>query len=132
MTLPIKFPLKLGAKQEIEVVKKELLNPTTMLESAASSNFEVATIMAVQTTSTEEQIANLMKVVEELMKHIQEQDSQITKLMNKVDNADTSRLMGKQIKAHDETETSMKQQSSERDVSSKELQVSSDGLILID
>ncbi|KAI3461361.1 hypothetical protein Pfo_018024 [Paulownia fortunei] len=69
------------------------MNPTTMLESATSSNFEVATVMMVQTTSIEEQIANLMKAVEELTKHIQEQDSQITKLMNKVDNADTGRLM---------------------------------------
>ncbi|KAI3472763.1 hypothetical protein Pfo_031352, partial [Paulownia fortunei] len=102
------------------------------LESSTNSNFEVATVIMVQTTSLEEQITNLMKAVEGLTKHIQEQDSQITKLMNKVDNADTNHVMGKQIETHDETDMSMKQQSIEREKSSKKLQVSFDGLVLVD
>ncbi|KAI3456993.1 hypothetical protein Pfo_013656 [Paulownia fortunei] len=84
------------------------------------SNFEIATIMVVQTTSLEEQIVNLMKADVELTKHIQEQDSQITKLMNKVDNVDTK------------IEMFMKQHPNDREKFSKQLQVSSNGLIHVD
>ncbi|KAI3453509.1 hypothetical protein Pfo_010172 [Paulownia fortunei] len=59
--------------------------------------------------------------------------SQITKLMNKVNNADVSRVMGKQVEIHDEVETSTKQQSSKKEKpSTQEFQVSSDGLISVD
>ncbi|KAL0433474.1 UNVERIFIED_CONTAM: hypothetical protein Slati_2681700 [Sesamum latifolium] len=40
--------------------------------------------------------------------------------------------MGKQVKAHDESEVSTKQRYTENDKSAKELQVSSDGLIPVD
>ncbi|KAL0449419.1 UNVERIFIED_CONTAM: hypothetical protein Slati_1498300 [Sesamum latifolium] len=53
--------------------------------------------------------------------------------MNKIDSTDASHMVGKQIEAHDEVETSLKQQSSEKERSSmKELQVSSEGMIPID
>ncbi|KAI3465910.1 hypothetical protein Pfo_022573 [Paulownia fortunei] len=59
--------------------------------------------------------------------------SQITKLMNKVDNADVSRVMGKQVEVHDEVETSTKQKSSEKKKpSTQEFQVLSDRLIPVD
>ncbi|KAL0449510.1 UNVERIFIED_CONTAM: hypothetical protein Slati_1507400 [Sesamum latifolium] len=89
--------------------------------------------MVTNTTTLEEQIANLTKAIEGLAKHVQEQDSQITKLMNKIDSTDASHIAGKQMEAHDEAETSLKQQSNEREKSStKELQVSSEGLIPVD
>ncbi|KAI3450399.1 hypothetical protein Pfo_007064 [Paulownia fortunei] len=112
-----------GQKKMIfcRVLKPPIQNTSMGRQKKMISNFEVVTVMVVQTTSTEEQIEILMKVVEELTKHIQEQDSQITKLINKVDNADISCVMGKQIEVHDKTEVSMKQQS-----------ISSDGLIPID
>ncbi|KAL0449418.1 UNVERIFIED_CONTAM: hypothetical protein Slati_1498200 [Sesamum latifolium] len=53
--------------------------------------------------------------------------------MNKIDSTDASHMARKQIEAHDEVETSLKQQSSEREKSSmKELQISSKGMIPVD
>ncbi|KAL0373897.1 UNVERIFIED_CONTAM: hypothetical protein Sradi_3305400 [Sesamum radiatum] len=53
--------------------------------------------------------------------------------MNKNDSTDASHVVRKQMEAHDEAETSLKQQSNEREKSStKELQVSSEGLIPVD
>ncbi|KAI3453522.1 hypothetical protein Pfo_010185 [Paulownia fortunei] len=89
--------------------------------------------MVINATTLEDQIASLMKAIEGLTKHVQEQDSQITKLMNKVDNANVSRVMGKQVEVHGEVETSMKQQSSENEKpSTQEFQVLSNGLIPVD
>ncbi|KAL0423645.1 UNVERIFIED_CONTAM: hypothetical protein Sradi_0899300 [Sesamum radiatum] len=65
--------------------------------------------MVTNTTTLEEQIANLMKAIEGLAKHVLEQDCQISKLMNKIDSTDASYVAGKQIEAHDEAETSLKQ-----------------------
>ncbi|KAL0300174.1 UNVERIFIED_CONTAM: hypothetical protein Scaly_2568200 [Sesamum calycinum] len=89
--------------------------------------------MVTNTTTLEEQIANLTKATEGLAKHVQEQDSQISKLMNKIDSTDASHVAGKQSEAHAGAKTSLKQQSNEREKSStKELQVSSEGLIPVD
>ncbi|KAL0440216.1 UNVERIFIED_CONTAM: hypothetical protein Slati_2504600 [Sesamum latifolium] len=62
--LPLKFALSLGAKQEIQAVEKDLL------DNASSINLkgEVATVMMVQTTSPEEQIASLTCVLNEFKK----------------------------------------------------------------
>ncbi|PIN24481.1 hypothetical protein CDL12_02786 [Handroanthus impetiginosus] len=103
--------------------------------STSSSSFtsNIAPVMVTNATTLEEQIANLTRAIDGLAKHVQEQDSQITKLMNKVDGSDTSRVMGKQPEAHDEAETSMRPQSKENEkLSVKELQVSSYGLIPVD
>ncbi|KAL0404076.1 UNVERIFIED_CONTAM: hypothetical protein Sradi_2048400 [Sesamum radiatum] len=89
--------------------------------------------MVTNTTTLEEQIANLTKAIEGLTKHVQEQDSQISKLINKIDNTDASHIAEKQIEAYDEAKTSLKQESNEREKSAtKELQVSSEGLIPVD
>ncbi|KAL0455856.1 UNVERIFIED_CONTAM: hypothetical protein Slati_0924800 [Sesamum latifolium] len=127
-----------------ETVEKDLLHLGTINEddgdskddsssSTPCSTTSVAPVMVTNTTTLEEQIANLTKAIEGLAKHVQEQDSQISKLMNKIDSTDASHIAKKQIEAHDEAETSLKQQSNEREKSStKELQVSSKGLILVD
>ncbi|KAL0411798.1 UNVERIFIED_CONTAM: hypothetical protein Slati_3769500 [Sesamum latifolium] len=52
----------------------------------------------------EEQLASLTRAIEGLTKHVQEQDAQIARLINKADNVDASHIMGKQVKAHDEAE----------------------------
>ncbi|KAL0404077.1 UNVERIFIED_CONTAM: hypothetical protein Sradi_2048500 [Sesamum radiatum] len=89
--------------------------------------------MVTNTTTLEEQIANLTKAIEGLTKHVQEQDSQISKLINKIDNTDASHIAEKQIEAHDEAKTSLKQESNKREKSAtKELQVSSEELIPVD
>ncbi|PIN21577.1 hypothetical protein CDL12_05717 [Handroanthus impetiginosus] len=105
--------------------------PRSTSSSLFTSN--IVPVIVTNATTLEEQIANLTRAIEGLAKHVQEQDSQITKLMNKVDGSDTSRVMGKQPEAHDEAETSMKPQSKENEkLSVKEVQVSSDGLIPVD
>ncbi|KAI3446917.1 hypothetical protein Pfo_003582 [Paulownia fortunei] len=114
------------------ITRNEFASSTPRSASSDSFTSNMAPVMVTNATTLEEQIASLTKAIEGLMKHVQEQDSQMTKLMNKVDNASTSRIMGKQVEAHDEAETSMKQQPSERVKSFKELQVSSDGLIPAD
>ncbi|KAL0322056.1 UNVERIFIED_CONTAM: hypothetical protein Scaly_2502000 [Sesamum calycinum] len=57
----------------------------------------------------------------------------MSKLMNKLDGPNASHVAGKQIEAHDEAETYLKQQANRIEKSLiKELQVSSKGLIPID
>ncbi|KAL0283955.1 UNVERIFIED_CONTAM: hypothetical protein Sradi_7212500 [Sesamum radiatum] len=51
---------------------------------------------------------------------------------SKEENVDTSHIMGKHVKAHDEAEVSIKQHYTEKDKSAKDLQISSDGLIYVD
>ncbi|KAI3445385.1 hypothetical protein Pfo_002050 [Paulownia fortunei] len=114
----------------LEIVEKDLPH-------LANTNEDDGDLKDESTLSTlaqyQKQIASLTKAIEGLTKHVQEQDSQITKLINKVDNADVRRIMGKQVELHDELEMSTKQQSSEKENSStKELQFSFDGLIPVD
>ncbi|KAL0349835.1 UNVERIFIED_CONTAM: hypothetical protein Sradi_4132700 [Sesamum radiatum] len=56
----------------------------------------------------------------------------IAQLINKVDNIDASHVMGKQVEAHDEVEAPAKQHYTKKDKYTKELQISSDGLIPVD
>ncbi|KAL0448416.1 UNVERIFIED_CONTAM: hypothetical protein Slati_1398000 [Sesamum latifolium] len=77
----------------------------------------------------EERLASLTKAIEGLTKHVQDQDAQIAKLINKEDNIDTSHIMGKQVEAHDEVEVSINQLYPEKDKSTKECRISSNGLI---
>ncbi|KAL0396060.1 UNVERIFIED_CONTAM: hypothetical protein Scaly_0054400 [Sesamum calycinum] len=89
--------------------------------------------MVTNTITLEEQIANLTRAIENLAKHVQEQDFQINKLMNKIYNTDASYNGEKQLEAHEEGETSLSQQSNEREKSStKELQISSDSKDILD
>ncbi|KAL0284393.1 UNVERIFIED_CONTAM: hypothetical protein Sangu_2473500 [Sesamum angustifolium] len=80
----------------------------------------------------EEQLADLTRAIDGLMKHVKEQDAQITRLINKADNIDASHVMEKQVEAHDEVEMPIKQHYAEKDKSAKEFQISSDGLIPVD
>ncbi|KAK4407855.1 hypothetical protein Sango_0366500 [Sesamum angolense] len=80
----------------------------------------------------EEQLASLTRAIEGFTKHVQEQDAQIARSINKADHVDISHIMKKQVEAHDEAETSIKQHYTEKDKSAKEFQISSDGLIPVD
>ncbi|KAL0308982.1 UNVERIFIED_CONTAM: hypothetical protein Sradi_5840500 [Sesamum radiatum] len=100
--------------------------------SSYSFTTNVAPIMETNTTTIEEQLASLTRAIEGLMKHVQKQDAQIARLINKVDNVDASHVMGKQVEAHDEVEAPAKQHYTEKDKYAKELQISFDGLILVD
>ncbi|KAL7152972.1 hypothetical protein ABFS83_04G134500 [Erythranthe nasuta] len=97
---------------------------------SASNYSEVAPVMTTHATTMEEQMAILTKAIEGLTKHIQEQDSQIAMLRNKVDG---SHDMGKQGENHTEAETSARRHPIEREKSpTEEFQISSEGLIPID
>ncbi|KAL0389010.1 UNVERIFIED_CONTAM: hypothetical protein Scaly_0258100 [Sesamum calycinum] len=125
-----------------EYIEKNLHSPSYAGESDASkspsssprsvSSYSVAPVMVTNTTTIEEQLASLTRAIEGLTKHVQEQDAQIARLINKADNVDASHVMGKQVEAHDEVEASTKQHYTERDKYVKELQISSDGLIPVD
>ncbi|KAL0419157.1 UNVERIFIED_CONTAM: hypothetical protein Sradi_1329200 [Sesamum radiatum] len=108
-----------------EYIEKNLHSPSYAGESDASksppssprsvSSYSVAPVMVTNTTTIEEQLASLTRAIEGLTKHVQEQDAQIARLINKADNVDASYVMGKQVEAHDEVEASTKQHYTERD-----------------
>ncbi|KAL0303443.1 UNVERIFIED_CONTAM: hypothetical protein Sradi_6212400 [Sesamum radiatum] len=101
--------------------------------STPRSTSSATPVMVTNTTTLEEQIANLTRTIEGLAKHVREQDFQINKLMDKIESIDASHGARKQVEAHDEAQTSLRQQSNERDKSSTiELQVSSERLIPVD
>ncbi|KAL0388081.1 UNVERIFIED_CONTAM: hypothetical protein Sradi_2689900 [Sesamum radiatum] len=122
--------------------KKNLHSPSYAGESDANksppssprsvSSYYVAPVMVTNATTIEEQLASLTRAIEGLTKHVQEQDAQIARLINKADNVDASHVMGKQVEVHDEVEASAKQHYTERDKYANDLQVSSDGLIPVD
>ncbi|KAL0295621.1 UNVERIFIED_CONTAM: hypothetical protein Sangu_3192400 [Sesamum angustifolium] len=125
-----------------EYVEKNLHSPSYVGKSDANksptssprsvSSYSVAPVMVTNTTTIEEQLASMTRAIEGLTKHVQEQDAQIARLINKADNVDASHVMGKQVEAHDEVEALAKQHYTEKDKYAKELQVSSDGLIPMD
>ncbi|KAK4409375.1 hypothetical protein Sango_0010500 [Sesamum angolense] len=96
------------------------------------SRYSVALVMVTNATTIEEQLASLTRAIEGPMKHVQEQDAQIARLINKADNVDASHVMGKQVEAHDEVEGPTKQYYTEKDKYAKEFQISYDGLIPMD
>ncbi|KAL0302097.1 UNVERIFIED_CONTAM: hypothetical protein Sangu_2501300 [Sesamum angustifolium] len=125
-----------------EYIEKNLHSPRYAGESDADksppssprsvSSYSVAPVMVTNTTTIEEQLASLMRAIEGLTKHVQEQDAQMARLINKADNVDASHVMGKQVEAHDEVEASTRQHYTKREKYAKELQISSDGLIPVD
>ncbi|KAL0396389.1 UNVERIFIED_CONTAM: hypothetical protein Scaly_0087300 [Sesamum calycinum] len=107
-----------------EYIEKNLHSPSYAGESddanksppsspRSVSSYSVAPVMVTNTTTIEEQLASLTRAIE-LTKHVQEQDAQIARLINKADNVDASHVMGKQVEAHDEVEASTKQHYTER------------------
>ncbi|KAL0370603.1 UNVERIFIED_CONTAM: hypothetical protein Sangu_0378400 [Sesamum angustifolium] len=108
-----------------EYVEKNLHSPSYVGKSDANkslpsspssvSSYSVAPVMVTNATTIEEQLASLTRAIEGLTKHVQEQDAQIARLINKTDNVDASHVMGKQVEAHDEVEASTKQHYTERD-----------------
>ncbi|PIN24825.1 hypothetical protein CDL12_02443 [Handroanthus impetiginosus] len=110
-----------------------LASSTPCSTSNSSFTSSIAPMMVTNTTTLKEQTANLTRAIEGLAKHVQEQDSQITKLINKVDGSVTSHIIGKQPEAHDEAKTLMRPQSNEKEKRLvKEPHVSSDRLIPVD
>ncbi|KAL0307149.1 UNVERIFIED_CONTAM: hypothetical protein Sradi_6132200 [Sesamum radiatum] len=95
-----------------EYVEKNLHSPSYAGESDANksppssprsvSSYSVAPVTVTNATTIEEQLASLARAIEGLTKHVQEQDAQIARLINKTDNVDASHIMGKQVEAHDE------------------------------
>ncbi|KAL0381972.1 UNVERIFIED_CONTAM: hypothetical protein Scaly_0484500 [Sesamum calycinum] len=79
----------------------------------------VALVMVTNATTIEEQLASLTRAIKGLMQDVQEQDTQIARLINKTDNVDASHVMGKQAGAHDEVEAPPKQHYTEKDKLSK-------------
>ncbi|KAK4389554.1 hypothetical protein Sango_2292400 [Sesamum angolense] len=79
-----------------EYIEKNLHSPSYAGESDASkslpssprsvSSYSVAPVMVTNTTTIEEQLASLTRAIEGLTKHVQEQDAQIARLINKADN----------------------------------------------
>ncbi|KAL0293307.1 UNVERIFIED_CONTAM: hypothetical protein Sradi_6945000 [Sesamum radiatum] len=108
-----------------EYIEKNLHSPSYAGESDANkspsssprsmSSYSVAPVMVTNTTTIEEQLASLTRAIEGLTKHVEEQDVQIARLINKAYNVDASHVMGKQVEAHDEVEASTKQHYTERD-----------------
>ncbi|KAL0318305.1 UNVERIFIED_CONTAM: hypothetical protein Sangu_1986700 [Sesamum angustifolium] len=129
-----------------EYVEKNLHSPSYVSESNTNessptsprsvSSYSFTTnavlVMVTNATTIEEQLASLTRGIEGLTKHVQEQDVQIARLINKADNIDASHVMGKQVEAHDEVEMPIKQQYTENDKFAKQIQIPSDGLIPVD
>ncbi|KAL0456251.1 UNVERIFIED_CONTAM: hypothetical protein Slati_0964300 [Sesamum latifolium] len=58
--------------------------------SSYSFTTNVAPIMVTNATTIEEQLSSLIRAIEGLTKHVQEQDAQIARLINKTDNIDNN------------------------------------------
>ncbi|KAL0284238.1 UNVERIFIED_CONTAM: hypothetical protein Sangu_2837300 [Sesamum angustifolium] len=115
---------------ESDANKSPLSSPRTVSSYSFTTN--VAPVMVTNATTIEEQLSSLMRAIEGLTKHVQDQDAQIARLINKADNVDASHVMGKQVQVHDEVEAPTKQHYTEKDKYAKELQISNDGLIPVD
>ncbi|XP_012828832.1 PREDICTED: uncharacterized protein LOC105950058 [Erythranthe guttata] len=124
------LPPLVNTSAEVEGSKREM---SQSMPHSTSSYSEMASVMTTNATTMEEQIANLTKAIEGLTKHVQQRDSQIAKLINKMDKADASQAVENQIEVQDEVETSTKQQPVENEKApAQELQVSPEGLIHVD
>ncbi|KAL0336670.1 UNVERIFIED_CONTAM: hypothetical protein Sradi_4878900 [Sesamum radiatum] len=85
--------------------------------SSYSFTTNVTPVRVMNATTIEEQLASLTRAIEGLMKHVQEKDAQIARLINKADNVDTTHVMGKQVEGHDEVEAPTKQHYTKKDKS---------------
>ncbi|KAL8463949.1 hypothetical protein ACS0TY_033767 [Phlomoides rotata] len=89
--------------------------------------------MVTNIATFEEQMANVMKIIEELTTHVQSQDTQISKIFSNVNNTDTSHAKGKGVdEEHYEAETSVRRQLMEEETILEKLNISFDELVSID
>ena len=96
--------------------------------SSDSCSSTVMPVMMTKTTTLEEQVANLMKMVEGLSKTLQDRDAEVVYLRTKVDNmGESSQAIGDTTKAPEIVEITNKQQETQ-----KSFQVSTDGSIHVD
>ncbi|XP_012846309.1 PREDICTED: uncharacterized protein LOC105966290 [Erythranthe guttata] len=123
------LPPLVNTSADVEGSKREISQP---MPHSTSSYSEMASVMTTNATTMEEQIASLTKAIEGLTKHVQQRDSQIAKLIEKMNKADASQIV-EQIEAQDEVEASTKQQPVENEKAlAQELQVSPEGMIHVD
>ncbi|KAK4397710.1 hypothetical protein Sango_1246500 [Sesamum angolense] len=103
-----------GYASESDANKSPLSFPRSVSSYSFTTN--VAPVMVTNATTIEEQLASLTRAIERLTKHVQEQDAQIARLINKTNNVDdASHIMGKQVEAHGEVEAPAKQHYTEKD-----------------
>ncbi|KAL0331703.1 UNVERIFIED_CONTAM: hypothetical protein Sangu_1715800 [Sesamum angustifolium] len=71
------------------------LKESSQMSPLADYSFttNVAPVMVTNATTIEGQLANLTRAIEGLTKHVQEQDAQIARLINKADNVDANGLI---------------------------------------
>ncbi|KAL0368449.1 UNVERIFIED_CONTAM: hypothetical protein Scaly_1063800 [Sesamum calycinum] len=96
----------------IECVQKDLILPSHASEdngnkypsssrrfvSSYSFTTNTASIMVMNATTIEEQLASLTRVIKGFREHVQNQDAQISRLINKTDNVDMSHIMGNKLR----------------------------------
>ncbi|KAL8519836.1 hypothetical protein ACS0TY_010686 [Phlomoides rotata] len=103
------------------------MSSTPHFTSDSSSTSNTTYVMVTNASTIEELLASLTKVIEGLTRKVQDQDLQISNLMNKVDTDNASQIKGKQVEENDDEETSTKHQDAETEQTTRELQISSDG-----
>ncbi|KAL6582893.1 hypothetical protein OROMI_004971 [Orobanche minor] len=99
--------------------------------SDSSSTSSIAPLMMTNASTIDEQLASIMKAIEGLSKHVQDQETRISHLMNKADHDNASRTNGKQVEEPNYVEGSTKHQAAETEFTEKDFQISSDGGINI-
>ncbi|KAL0370624.1 UNVERIFIED_CONTAM: hypothetical protein Sangu_0380500 [Sesamum angustifolium] len=77
---------------ESDANKSPLSSPRSVSSYSFTTN--VAPVMATNASTIEEQLISLTRAIERLTKHVQEQNAQIARLINKADNVDASHIMG--------------------------------------
>ncbi|XP_012850861.1 PREDICTED: uncharacterized protein LOC105970577 [Erythranthe guttata] len=123
------LPPLVNTSADVKGSKREMSQP---MPHSTLSYSEMASFMTTNAITMEEQIASLTKAIEGLTKHVQQRDSQIAKLIEKMNIADASQIV-EQIEVQDEVETYTKQQSVENEKApAQELQVSPEGMIHVD
>ncbi|KAH6804249.1 hypothetical protein C2S51_032496 [Perilla frutescens var. frutescens] len=125
--------LKMATIEEEELYISNIIGNNKQLESdfppKASYSFEKAVMMAIDST-VEDQLANLTKLVEEMQKHIQNQDAEISRLRK--DKGETSHANSKENDDNGDEVSSKQQTDEDGRAATKGIQVSSDGFIQID
>ncbi|XP_027157965.1 uncharacterized protein LOC113759587 [Coffea eugenioides] len=101
--------------------------------SSDSATFTVMPVMMTDTTTMEDQISNLAKIIEELAVHVQSQDRKIAKLMAMMENIGENSLnVSKQkFKMQDESDSLSKEKEDTKSQTMKEFSIFPDGTIRV-